>query len=146
MKTRLGEAHAVTRDLAPLAESKGLKLVCEATPAIVAGDSARLRQLVLILVDNAIKYTPREGTVTVSSRKAGRRAELSVSDTGPGIAPEYQSRIFDRFYRADAARTQDGTGLGLAIARIIAEAHEGSVGVQSTVGRGSKFTVRLPGA
>ena len=97
------------------------------------------------LIDNAIKYTPPGGTITLSLHREGNWANLEVSDTGIGIAPEHLAHIFDRFYRVDKARsrTSGGTGLGLAIVKGIAEQHGGRVTVTSEPGRGSTFTVWL---
>lgn len=150
-KERVDLAEVVAelvRDIQPLAQSRGVALEAEAGPAPVEADRARLRQLVMILVDNAVKYTPAGGSVKVGSRKVGKRVELVVADTGPGIAPEHHARIFDRFYRVDTARARKdgGTGLGLPIARWIAEVHGGQIQVDSATGRGATFTVRLPAA
>ena len=116
------------------------------TPATVQGDELRLRELLLNLVDNAIKYSRPSGKVELSLVSEWNTARLSVLDHGIGIPPEAQARIFDRFYRADAARAhaKKGTGLGLSICKWIAEAHHGRIEVQSTVGEGSRFTVVLP--
>jgi signal transduction histidine kinase len=141
-----GVTNDVVRDLEAVAESHGLRLETEIAPVPVEADRQRLRQLLVILIDNALKYTPAGGRVTVRCHRSGRKAELSVSDTGPGIAPEHQRRIFDRFYGVDESRTRGvgGSGLGLAIAKWIAEVHGGTIGVDSAVGKGSTFTVRLP--
>jgi heavy metal sensor kinase len=130
----LAEAHSVALGLGPLA------------PVTMQGDRAHLRRLLLNLVDNAIKYTPAGGRVTLSVQRDHGWVTLRVSDTGIGVAPEEQERIFQRFYRAPEAlsRGEEGSGLGLCIARSIAEAHGGRVEVQSTVGCGSTFTVFLP--
>ncbi len=116
------------------------------TPATVRGDELRLRELLLNLVDNAIKYSQPGGKVEISLVTEGTIARLSVLDHGIGIPPEAQRRIFDRFYRTDAARAhaKKGTGLGLSICKWIAEAHHGRIEVQSTEGEGSRFTVVLP--
>jgi len=116
------------------------------TPATVQGDELRLRELLLNLVDNAVKYSRPGGKVEISLVTEGNTARLSVLDHGIGIPPEAQARIFDRFYRADAARAhaKKGTGLGLSICKWIAEAHHGRIEVQSTEGEGSQFTVVLP--
>jgi len=115
-------------------------------PVTVMGDELRLRELVLNLVDNAVKYSHRGGTVELSLARAGSEARLSVRDEGIGIAPEEQARIFDRFYRTEAARAhaKAGTGLGLSICAWITQAHEGRIEVESKPGVGSTFTVVLP--
>ena len=115
-------------------------------PAMVQGDELRLRELLLNLVENAVKYSHPGGKVEIALLTDEQHARLSVTDQGIGIAPEDQRRIFDRFYRTDVARahTKKGTGLGLAICEWIAEAHHGHIDVKSTVGHGSTFTVTLP--
>jgi two-component system OmpR family sensor kinase len=121
--------------------------------AVVVGDADRLRQLLLNLVDNALKYTPAGGQVTLSLYRDEDWVQVVVADTGFGIPPEDLRPgpnglplIFERFYRADPARSRPlgGTGLGLSIAHWIAQAHGGEITVESLVGRGSAFTVRLP--
>ena len=115
-------------------------------PALVAGNPDRLRELVLNLVDNAIKYTPEGGVIELTVRIDGEWAQLEVSDTGIGIPPAEHERIFGRFYRVDKARSRasGGTGLGLPIARAIAQAHGGGISVRSRPGSGSIFRVRIP--
>ena len=110
------------------------------------GDPDRLKQLLFNLVDNASRYTPDGGTVTLALVEREGVATLSVSDTGHGVAPDDLPRIFERFYRADDARSREvgGTGLGLAISQVIAEAHGGRIEVESSLGAGSTFTVLLP--
>jgi len=112
----------------------------------VTGDSDRLKQLILNLVDNAVKYTPAGGQVFLSLHKDAGYAELTVRDTGIGIPEEDLPFIFDRFYRVDKARARahGGSGLGLSIARWIVEVHKGTLTVDSKVGEGTTFTVRLP--
>jgi len=125
------------------------EIVLDAPAALpVLGDEDRLRQLLTNLVENALRFTPPPGRVTVSALDAGGRARLVVEDTGVGIAPEHLPRIFDRFYRVDPARSRatGGTGLGLAIVRRIAESHGGTVRVESEPGKGARFTVTLPSA
>ncbi len=114
--------------------------------AQVMGDADRLRQLLLNLVENAIKYTPPGGEVTLSLAREPGWVRVTVADTGIGIAPEDLPHIFERFYRADKARSRamGGTGLGLSIAQWIAEAHGGQITVESRVGEGSVFTLWLP--
>lgn len=115
-------------------------------PALVEGDADRLKEFFLILFDNAIKYTPPDGQIIVNLCRNGASAEVTVRDTGVGIAPEDLPRVFDRFYRADPARARDpgGTGLGLSIARWISEAHGGRIQLDSKPGEGTTVTVRLP--
>lgn len=115
---------------------------------VVAGDSDRLRRLLLNLVDNAIKYTPEGGQVTLGLDREDGWVRIDITDTGVGIPPEDLPHIFDRFYRVDKARTRQrgGTGLGLSIARWIADVHGGHIDVESQVGEGTTFTVWLPAA
>ena len=116
----------------------------------LVGDRDRLKQLAIILLDNALKYTPEGGTVRLELRQLelhqGRVAEFRVSDTGIGIAPEDLPRVFERFYRADQSRRRDpgGTGLGLSIARWIVEQHGGEIWLESELGQGTTVVVRLP--
>jgi two-component system OmpR family sensor kinase len=112
----------------------------------VMGDPDRLKQLFINLIDNAIKYTPDEGQVSISLAQVDGWAEFVVQDTGLGIPPEDLPHIFDRFYRVDKARTRamGGSGLGLSIAHWVAKAHGGEITVESEVGVGTTFTVRLP--
>ena len=113
---------------------------------VVQGDPDRLKQLVVILIDNAIKYTAAGGRVDVSLRRTGDGVTIEIRDTGVGIAPEDLPRVFERFYRADPARSRDagGTGLGLPIARWIVEEHGGTVELASVLGNGTTATVRIP--
>jgi len=113
-------------------------------PAEVQGDPDYLKQLLLILVDNAIKNTPAGGEVCLADPVDNGFVRLTVKDTGKGIPPEALPHIFDRFYRADESRSSGGTGLGLAIAKWIAEEHGGRIDAQSQLGQGSVFTVWLP--
>ena len=112
----------------------------------IEGDSDRLKQLALNLIDNAIRYTQAGGTVTIDLVRQNGGAVVRVRDTGPGIPAEHLPRIFDRFYRVDTRRSRSagGTGLGLAICQWVAEAHGGTIAVESAVGCGSTFTVSLP--
>jgi two-component system phosphate regulon sensor histidine kinase PhoR len=140
-------ARAVTEALVPRAKKDGLALACDA-PAeeiVVLGERVRLEQLLFNLLDNALKYT-EEGGVTVRLWCADDEALLVVEDTGPGIPEAALKRIFERFYRVDAARSREipGTGLGLSIVRHIVELHGGSVEARNRPGGGSAFTVRLP--
>jgi two-component system, OmpR family, sensor kinase len=140
-------------DLAVVAEEAAQtaaveKMVVEYLPAKqlvnASFDRDRIRQVTSILLDNAVKYTAEGGKVTVRVRETNGWAELEVSDTGVGIPEDQLPLIFERFYRADPSRTAGGAGLGLSIARQIAEAHGGTIEVESTPGEGSKFTLLLP--
>lgn len=127
--------------------ARGTRLqVADFEQAIVQGDPDHLKQLILILLDNATKYSARGGEVTVSLRHAEGSVIIDVRDTGDGIAPEDLAQVFERFYRANVARSRDrgGTGLGLPIARWIAEEHGGTVELRSVPGRGTTAIVRLP--
>jgi len=115
--------------------------------AEVKGDGDRLKQVMINLVSNAIKYTPPGGRVTLNLEKGDRQAALSVEDTGPGIPEDDIPHIFKRFYRTEKARTrteESGVGLGLSIVYWIVESHQGEIEVESELGKGSKFTVYLP--
>jgi len=138
--------NSVHEDLHLIAESRGIETqVTTNGPIAILGDPGRLRQLLLILLDNAIKYTDPGGRVTLALRGSDHRALLEVADTGVGIPAADLPRIFDRFYRVDQARGHDGgTGLGLAIARWIAQAHKGEIKVESAVGEGTRFVIDLP--
>ncbi len=134
----------------PVAEHRGLVLQAPLPPSslCLVADREGVEQVLENLVDNALKYTPAPGTVTVSVEEQGDQLVLTVSDTGIGIPPEEQGRIFDEFYRAHNARElpERGTGLGLAIVLAVVQAHEGSIALQSKEGQGSTFVVRLPSA
>src|SRR5215831_13071076 len=130
-----------------LADEKKLSLKVAAVEAIqVEGDQPRLQQVVVNLLDNAIKYTPEGGSVSVSVRAEEDKAVLTVTDTGIGISEDGQSHIFERFYRTDRARSRQlgGIGLGLSIVKSIGAAHGGHVSVESTEGRGSTFRFEIP--
>ncbi len=129
------------------AEKKGVKLTSELPrePLAVEGDARGVEHVLSNLVDNAVKYCPSGSTIVVRAAQEGERVRLVVSDTGPGIPPEHLPRLFERFYRVDAGRSRElgGTGLGLSIVKHMVEAMRGAVSVESTVGKGSTFTVSL---
>lgn len=138
----------IVDEMKSVAERKDLRLTL--VPSVdeserVFGDRERLHQVMTNLFDNAVKYTDNGGSITCSVERDGPWCVIRVSDTGCGIGPEHQARIFERFYRVDKDRSRDvgGTGLGLAIVKHIVEAHGGTINVSSTVGTGSVFTVRL---
>ena len=129
--------------LAQPAAAAGVRVEMDPEPTAAVGDPARLRQLVMILVDNAIRHSPRGGAVRVVVRPAGEAASVAVEDGGPGVRPEDRQRVFDRFWRAPGAPV-GGTGLGLAIAKWIAEHHDGSISVDQSAAGGARFEVRIP--
>ena len=110
----------------------------------IIGNSDALKQVVLVLLDNALKHTPSQATVTLSAAQHNGQVAIQVSDDGPGIPSTHLPKIFDRFYRGDAARTSPGAGLGLAIASELIQAHHGTLTVASEVGHGSTFTLTIP--
>jgi heavy metal sensor kinase len=130
----------------PLAESKGIFLTTRLTRAEIHGDPVRLAQVVTNLLSNAVQATPPGGRVEVSLRSEAGEVVLAVTDTGSGVPEEDRAHLFERFYRVDKARSRasGGNGLGLAISKSIVEAHGGTIGFETELGRGSTFWVRLP--
>jgi signal transduction histidine kinase len=130
------------------AAAKGVRLEVSSPGELAArGDAKRTGQALAVLFDNAVRFTPPGGSIAVHGRSGDRWAEASVADTGPGIVPEDLSRVFDRFYRAEAARTRNksgGTGLGLAIARDLVRAQGGDLVAERAKGGGAVFRLRLP--
>jgi signal transduction histidine kinase len=125
----------------------GVSTTLELDPAvdIVSGDERRLRQIVFNLLSNAVKFTPEGGKVTVSSARVGDEVQVAIADTGIGIAPEDQQRIFEEFQQTEAGiRQREGTGLGLALSKRLVELHRGRIWVESESGRGSRFVFTLP--
>ena len=143
-------AQAVAAKLAPLAEEEGLQLGVEFPAGLpeIDADRSRLEQVLTNLVENALKFTPAGGLITVSAVQVGDRVRLTVADTGIGIPPDEQERVFDRFYQVDGSerRAYRGTGLGLSICKHIVERHNGRIWVESDglAGHGSRFHVELP--
>ena len=160
------EAHDVELRIAPVAvqdavdrvvtqvgasfKAKGVALRVELPPTllIVRADADRLAQVLMNLLANSLRHTPTGGTVTIRARERDERVELAVHDTGSGIAPEHLPHVFERFYRAEQARTRTGgSGVGLTIARALVEAQGGTIRAESPgAGQGSTFTVTLPTA
>lgn len=148
------EIQSVIEFYEPLSEEAGVKVIClqaarqPAEPVMLSADAILFRRTLSNLIGNALHHTPEGGSVEVSARATPDwGVEIRVADTGCGIAPEHQQRIFDRFYRVDRARTRhSGTGLGLAMVRSILKLHGGTVSLQSEVGKGSTFTLHFPGA
>ena len=128
-----------------VAEGRRQRLAFEsAGPVPVVGDATRLRQAAANLIDNALKYTPDGGSVTVTAAVRDGAAVLEVRDTGPGVPPDEQPRIWERLYRGDTSRSQRGLGLGLSLVRAIVEAHGGRAEVSNVPGGGAVFALRLP--
>ncbi len=144
------DAGALLRSLAmqmlPRAERQGIDLRAESPPALPAvhADRDRLRQVIINLIDNAFKFTPTGGSVLLTAQAVGGGVEISVSDTGPGIAPADLPRVTERFYRGQGSALTPGTGLGLAIATAIVRAHGGRLRIDSEVGRGTAVHVWMP--
>lgn len=132
-------------DFLPRADEKQIRLSLEGSDCLVEGYPLMLRELFHNLIDNAIKYTPRQGSVTVTLLQMNGRAACRVSDTGVGIPHEHQARVFERFYRVDKSHSRQtgGTGLGLAIVKHVAEAHHAELTLVSTPGQGTAVTVRF---
>jgi two-component system, OmpR family, phosphate regulon sensor histidine kinase PhoR len=143
-----GVVRRCLADYEPQAAARqvALESVSNDTNIRVRADEEGLRQILSNLIDNAIKYTPAGGRVTVDCRADGATVTIEVADTGVGIAQEHHDRLFERFYRVDKARSRElgGTGLGLSIVKHLTQSMGGSVTVASQVGTGSRFTVRLP--
>jgi two-component system, OmpR family, sensor kinase len=143
-------AADVLRRTRSLALAKDITVTSSIAPELqMRADEALLRRMLLNLLDNAIKYTPRRGTITLDCGRSGEEYVVSVTDSGEGIPVELQQRIFERFFRADKARSRQerelgGAGLGLSIARWIAEAHHGRLELTRSAATGSTFTVVLP--
>ena len=148
VKFDLAQLVSATADqMSLLAEDKKIQLKCNGSSGVwVEGDRARLKQVVVNLLDNAIKYTPEGGAIEMNVSAQNGKAVLEVADTGIGIPPQALPRIFERFFRVDSARSrqQGGAGLGLSIVKSICTAHHGSVQAISTPGQGSRFRVELP--
>lgn len=138
--------NAGAQRLRAQAERAGLRIEVDAPDGLpkVVADPARIEQVLLNLVHNAIKFTPAGGTVRVSARQAGETVEIVVEDNGVGVDAEELPRLFERFYKVDRARQSTGTGLGLAIAKHIVQGHGGEIRAESRAGQGSRFIVSLP--
>jgi two-component system phosphate regulon sensor histidine kinase PhoR len=138
----------VIKDLGPLALKKSIDMKNDVAPDLpsVNADPQHLTQIFVNLADNAIKFTAAGGWVRFTAEQAGSQLRIVVADNGPGIPAQDLPRIFERFYRSDRARSRElgGTGLGLSIVKHLAEANHGSASVESSVGKGSRFSVFLP--
>jgi len=135
------------KSVAPLARKKSIEILNQAEEFTIQGDRVSLIELLVILLDNAIKYSEPETSIKLTTRKSGQFVSLAVIDRGQGINPTDLPHIFDRFYRADISRSKtktNGYGLGLSIAKKIVDAHGGKIEAKSTIDKGSTFIVKLP--
>ncbi len=141
----MAEVH---RQFVRIAEERGVRLLLGSAAGEAIGDLTRLRQLLLILLDNALAHTPHGGSITMGAAVSMDAVAIVVSDTGRGIPAEHLPRVFDRFYRADEGSLQGpgGSGLGLAIAKALVEAQGGQIRLESRLGRGTRVTLTLPRA
>ncbi|NTW43244.1 MAG: histidine kinase [Anaerolineaceae bacterium] len=141
-----GLVAEIQRQFEPLTNARQVSFLNQATFGTVLADVTRLRQVLIILLDNALHHTPPGGTVTVQSIIEGRNLRIIVKDNGEGIAPEHLPHVFDRFYQADNTRSKDqkGTGLGLSIAKSLVEIQDGQIGITSQPGKGTSISITLP--
>jgi two-component system phosphate regulon sensor histidine kinase PhoR len=142
----LGVAAKAAESLSVQAAEKNVKVTVSGEDGILNANPDRMMQLTLNLIDNAVKYNRPGGSVFVTVAQQTDSVTLTVADTGVGIPPEAQGRIFERFYRVDKSRSRrmGGTGLGLSIVKHIVELYHGKIGLKSEVGRGTEITVTLP--
>lgn len=139
----------MSKKMQPMAGKKQIKIKTKTKSLKIKADRESIEKLITILLDNAIKYTPRKGKITISLQSSRRCVFLRVKDTGVGISEKDIDQVFERFYRVDEARNRqkaDGFGLGLALAKQIVKAHRATISVKSIVGKGSTFTVKFPKA
>ena len=143
MQDLMGDIH---RQFEPLAKNKGVTLLLQDQEGDVNGDRLRMRQVFLILLDNALRFTSSGGKIELSSVQSSRSVVVTVCDNGCGISPDHLDHVFDRFYQADMDQNSEnrGNGLGLSIARSLIEAHEGQIKISSTLGKGTCVTFTLP--
>jgi len=143
------DVNALLRDICeiyePVTTEKNIRVLVVATGSLtIRGDLQRLQRMIANLLDNAVKYTPRGGTIRLSADLTNSQVVLAVANTGEGILPEKLPHLFQRFYRADASRSQTGHGLGLSLAQAIVHAHGGQISVRSIPGDMTTFSVVLP--
>ncbi len=134
----------VQRQIGRLADDRGVCLRAGAQSGVALADPTHLRQVLLIVLDNALRHTPRGGEVWVESQAHGRQIAITVGDTGEGIAPAHLPHVFERFYRADSARGSTGSGLGLSIAKGLIVAQHGQIAITSELGKGTRVMISLP--
>jgi signal transduction histidine kinase len=136
----------LARQVGRLADERAIRLIVEPSDAVVLADVERLRQVLLILLDNALRHTPTGGEIRLAACPHDGLVGLTVADTGEGIPPEHLPRVFDRFYVVDGARRRGGSGLGLSIARSLVEAQRGTIAIASQPGHGTRVEITLPRA
>ncbi|MEP6776548.1 MAG: ATP-binding protein, partial [Chloroflexota bacterium] len=151
----------VQRQVSRVADERGVRLLIGGSEGseggatgrepVVLGDATRLRQVLLVLLDNALRHTPAGGSITLTSSRHGRYVQICIADTGSGIAAEHIPHLFERFYQADSSRggtnsEGEGSGLGLAIAKGLVEAQHGHISISSQLGQGTQVTISLPSA
>lgn len=142
--------HAAIDDVTPLAQKRSIALKAPKkipTSWCINGDKTSLTQLLVIILDNAVKYSPDQSTIEITTKLKGSHLNITVTDQGKGIAPGDLEHVFDRFYRADNSRTkqaEDGFGLGLSIAKMIADLHDADITIQSKLNAGTSVTLTLP--
>jgi signal transduction histidine kinase len=136
----------IQRQFEPLAEKNGIRISLSDQPLVVIGDRLRLHQVILILLDNALRYTPAGGEIKISSDQSNRFARISIQDTGKGISSADLAHVFDRFYQAetDSSLENRGNGLGLSIAKSLVKEHNGHIHIASTPGQGTTVTFEIP--
>jgi signal transduction histidine kinase len=134
----------VQRQIGRLADERGVCLRAGALAGVALADPTHLRQVLLIVLDNALRHTPKGGEVWVEAQTRGRQIAITVGDTGEGIAPAHLPHVFERFYRADSARGTSGSGLGLSIAKGLISAQHGQIAITSELGKGTRVTISLP--
>jgi signal transduction histidine kinase len=139
-------ASEAIEQVQPIAESKGIRLVNEVPPRLpmVDVDADMIRRVVINLIENAVKYTPGEGLVSVQARSGAKEMTVAVKDTGPGIPTGEHTRIFNKFARLQREAAPKGLGLGLAFCKMAVEAHNGRIWVESQPGKGATFSFTLP--
>ncbi len=140
LETLLPQIHET---VARLAETRSIRLEIPPAEGSVWADPTRLRQVLLVLLDNAIRHTPAGGTIRVEAERKGQELEIRVADTGAGIPTQDLPHVFERFYRGDPAHSAEGSGLGLSIAKALIEAQGGSIALESQVGEGTIVRLRL---
>jgi signal transduction histidine kinase len=136
------------RQMEKLGQDKGITLSMDTVKGNIIGDRARVRQVLLILLDNALRFTPANGTIRISAQPSGKFIEVVVADSGPGIPPEHLPHLFERFYQVRTNATNDSrsNGLGLSIAKGLIEAQHGTIHIKSTTGKGTHVHLLLPAA